>query len=175
MGQLVYHSFRFADYEIDYLKDDTWAAMPVCAPHHPPDMTQKDYLTGGYILSSLCNLAKKINDLPKEKPFTDLILDWCKNVMHPYHIDEVYSELTDAQFDLGDMTAELAVRDATFSLHTFMEELGKLYDTARLYTALMRICEGDSDETYDIYDEEKRFSGLPYLERYKHSMAHQKI
>lgn len=171
VGQLVYHSFRFADYEIDYLKDGTWAAIPVCDTHHPPDVTQKDYISGGYILSTLCNLAKKINDLPKEKPFTDLILDWCKDVMHPYHIDEVYGELTDEQFDLGDMTAELAVRDATFSLHTFMEELGKLYDTARFYTALMRICEGDSDETYDMYDEEKRFPGLPYLERYKHSMS----
>ncbi len=169
VGQLVYHSFRFAAYEIDNLDDGTWAAIPVCDVQHPPDMKERPELSGGYILSSLCNLAKKINDLPKERPFTDLILDWCRNVMHPYYIDEVYSELTDEQFDLADMTTELAVRDATFSLHRFIEELGKLYDTARFYTALKRICEGSSDETYHMYDEEKRFPGLPYLERYKYN------
>lgn len=51
-----------------------------------------------------------------------------------------------------------------------MKELGKLYDTARFYTALKDICDGNSDFNYNMYDEEKRFPGLPYLERYKHSI-----
>lgn len=33
LGQLVYHSFRFAAYEIDNLEDGTWAAIPVCDAH----------------------------------------------------------------------------------------------------------------------------------------------
>ena len=53
--------------------------------------------------------------------------------MHPYNIDVVYGELTDEQFDLNDMTAELSVRDAIFPIDDFMKELGKLYDTARFY------------------------------------------
>lgn len=169
VGQLIYHGFRFADYEIDNLEDGTWAAIPICDAKHPPDTEQEKNLSGGEILSSLCNLARKINDLPKERSYTDLLLAWWKGIMHPYNIDVVYGELTDEQFDLNDMTAELAVRDATFPIDDFMKELGKLYDTVRFYTALKDICDGNSDFTYDMYDEEKRFPGLPYLERYKHS------
>ena len=67
VGQFIYHSLRFADYEIDNLEDDTWSATPFYDAKHPPDTEQEKNLSGGEILSSLCNLARKINDLPKEQ------------------------------------------------------------------------------------------------------------
>lgn len=169
VGQLIYHNFRFAAYTTMSNEHDGFFACPVCDKENPPDLTPKDNLTGKEILTSLCELAREIDDVNGTADYRELILKWCMQNMHPYAIDYLYEALTDKNFDIGDIDAEYVARDAIFRFDDFMNDLGKLYNAARFYIALEAVCFADNESAYDMYREGRFFEGLPYFERYKHN------
>lgn len=133
----------------------------------PPEIDPEGDLSGRTILTSLCDLAKRIDDY-NEKGFDELILDWCKEYMHPYGIDALYSGITDESFDITGFDAEMVERDGIFSLHDFMRELEKLYNAVRFYIALNAVAVGDDDAAFEMQHEGRHFETLPFLARYKH-------
>ena len=137
---------------------------PICTTKNPPDITPKDGLTGKYILVGLCELARRIDDF-KEKGHAELILEWCKENMHPYGIDSLYAWVTE---DLGNMTdfdAEMIARDSAFSIEKFMYDLGKLYNTVRFYFALDAVCYDNNEPAYNLYSMGRHFEGFPFFEK----------
>ena len=167
VGQLIYHSVRFAEYRY---YDSNWGKLlvqPVCNKKSPPEIDPEGDLSGRTILTSLCDLAKRIDDY-NEKGFDELILDWCKEYMHPYGIDALYSGITDESFDVTGFDAELVERDGIFSLHDFMRELGDLYNAVRFYTALNAVAIGDDDAAFEMQHEGRHFETLPFLDKYLH-------
>ncbi len=110
-------------------------------------------------------MGRSINDFSVKKPFDEQIINFCKNVAHPYFIDELYLLLTE-DFDVMRMGEHLE-RHAMFSIHEFMRDLGRFYQTAQYYFALRMVCNGDGEAAFDLYTEGKFFEGLPFFERYK--------
>lgn len=151
VGQLIYHNFRFADYKLKNDKKSGLLACPVCNKKSPPDLTPKDNLSGKEILTSLCELARRIDDVSEENDYKALIIEWCKENMHPYAIDYLYNALTDDNFDIADIDAEMAARDGIFSIENFMNNLENLYNAARFYIALEAICFADNEPAYAMY------------------------
>lgn len=123
-------------------------------------------LTGSDLLTGLCNLAKKIDDFSEKKPYTDLIIDWCKDNAHPYSIDFIYNGLTDKNFDIA-TDADIIARDGVFSISDFMRDLGKLYNAVRFYIALESVCLGEDEAAKNLYSEGRHFEGLPFFEHFK--------
>lgn len=168
VGQLIYHVFRYMDYELRENNDGLLLAWPVCKLGLEPDLSADGAFTGRELLASLCNLAKKIDDLSEKRSYIELIIEWCKANTQPYAIDEIYNELTDKSFDIatdGDMVA----KDSVFAISDFMSDLEKLYNAARFYIALEGVCIGDNDAAVNLYSEGKHFEGYPFFERYKQS------
>ena len=98
VGQLVYRHFRFAAYALRYENDSSTEllAVPVASASALPDLDQDEKMDGNTILTSLCNLAMKIDSYETEEQYIDLILQWCKGNMHPYQIDAVFDVLQNA-------------------------------------------------------------------------------
>ena len=132
IGQLIYHPFRFKKYELDIDKSDDYCATPFCRPGYEPIFPKEDFLSGQGLLTSLCNLAMQINSFDNKIPYTQLIMEWCTNNMHPYNIDFIYSELNES-FDINSFDAEMVERDGTFEINTFLDDLGKLYTAVMFY------------------------------------------
>ena len=135
IGQLIYHPFRFKKYELDIDKSDDYCATPFCRPGYEPIFPKEDFLSGQGLLTSLCNLAMQINSFDNKIPYTQLIMEWCTNNMHPYNIDFIYSELNES-FDINSFDAEMVEKDGTFEIHNFLDDLGKLYNAVMFYVAL---------------------------------------
>lgn len=166
VGQLIYHVFRYKDYELKQDRDSVLLAWPMCKSGLEPDLSADGAYTGKDLLASLCNLAKKIDDFSEKKSYTELIVEWCKENAHPYSIDYIYNGLTDKSFDIatdGDMLA----KDGVFSISDFMKDLEKLYNAARYYIALEGVCLGDDEAARNLYSEGRHFEGYPFFERYK--------
>lgn len=77
--------------------------------------------------------------------------------MHPYAIDYLYNALTDENFDIADIDAEMAARDGIFSIEDFMTDLEKLYNAARFYVALEAICFANNETAYAMYQTGRHF------------------
>ncbi|MDE6984992.1 MAG: hypothetical protein K2O99_10755 [Lachnospiraceae bacterium] len=152
MGQLIHHPSRYKDYILANDREE-YCAFPVCKPGYEPTFPADDSVSGKGLLVSLCNLARQIDDWDNKIPYDQLIIQWCKENMHPYSIDFVYQELTEEGFDITGYDAELAARDGIFSINDFMEDLEKLYTTALFYEALEGVCVADDDAAYDLYKE----------------------
>lgn len=105
IGQLIYHPFRFKKYELDIDNSNDYCATPFCRPGYEPIFPKDDFLSGQGLLASLCNLAMQINSFDNKIPYTQLIMEWCTNNMHPYNIDFIYSELNES-FDINSFDAE---------------------------------------------------------------------
>ena len=170
VGQLIYHNFRFADYKLKMDKRAGLLACPVCNKKSPPDLTPKDNLSGKEILTSLCELARRIDNVSEENDHRALIIGWCKENIHPYAIDYLYNVLVDNNFDIADINAELVAHGGIFSTEDFITDLEHLYNAARFYIALEAICFADNEPVYVMYQTGKHFQGLPYFERYKLNM-----
>lgn len=168
IGQLVYHTVHFKEYDFDCDKQGNYFAKGICRTGCEPEIDKDDKLTGKYILESLCNLAKKIDDPSGEIPYTQLIMDWCQENAHPYAIDFIYTGLNDNNFDVNE-DGFLIERDSVFYMQDFMTDLEKLYNAARFYLALEGICVADENAAYNMYGEGKYFEALPVFERFKHT------
>lgn len=170
IGQLIYHPFRFKKYELDIDKSDDYCATPFCRPGYEPIFPKEDFLSGQGLLTSLCNLAMQINSFDNKIPYTQLIMEWCTNNMHPYNIDFIYSELNES-FDINSFDAEMVEKDGTFEIHNFLDDLGKLYNAVMFYVALEGICIADDEAAYDLSKEGKYFEGYSFFDKYKHPIV----
>lgn len=168
IGQLIYHPFRFASYDISYDGKD-YCAYPVCKKGHEPTFPNDDTLTGRGILVSLCNLAKVIDSFENKIPKEQLIVRWCMENMHPYSNDFIYSELIE-NFDINTIDAEMVEHDGIFEIDRFMNDLGKLYNAVRFYVALEGILFAEDDIAYNLYEEGRYFESYSYFEKYKHAV-----
>ena len=167
IGQLVYHIFRFQEYDHDVDEDGRCYAYGLCDPGKEPLFGRENALTGKDILVSLCNLAKKIDDFSEKKPYTELIMEWCLENAHPYSVDHIYAGLNDKAFDIR-TDGFLIEKDSIFYLDDFMSDLGKLYNAARFYSALEGVCVADEDSAFNLYREGRHFEAPPFFEKYKH-------
>ena len=167
IGQLVYHAIRFKEYDTDYF-DSKYCAYPICDANRPPEFPVDASVSGFEMLSSLCNLAKQIDDYDNKIPYTTLILDWCKEHMHPYNIDYIYEDLHNDKFDPNSFDIETLERECIFSIDDFMKDLGHLYVTFLFYRALEGICVADEEDAYYFYKEGKYFETSSHFERFKY-------
>lgn len=166
VGQFVYHPFRFKDYTYGFDGKDQ-RVYPVCRPGLEPEFPPEE-LTGKELLVSLCNLAKVIDSYDNKTPKEQLILKWCKENMHPYHVDFIYAELSQ-DFDINSVEADLVERDGIFEIDRFMKDLGNLYNAVRFYVALEELIYSDDEIAYNLYEDGCYFESFSYFERYKHA------
>lgn len=166
IGQLVYHLFLFEEYDWDYDKEGTLVAYPICGPGKEPILYTKDSPTGYEILSSLYNLAKKINDPSNDEPYTEQILNWCKKYSHPYGIEFIHAGLADEDFS-AEQLGFLVERDGRFSIAQFMQDLEKLYQATQFSFALDRLCADDESVALALHIDGKHFEGLPFFNQYR--------
>jgi len=163
IGQLIYHTFRFKDYEFQECSGET-LLKPIICRDMEPDIDKANGYSGKELFCELYNLGRKINDFSEKKSHLGLIIEFCTGIAHPYFIDSVYSLLTEEQIDLID-DKEMLERDAMFSPSIFMRELESFYKAAQFYFALKLVCLGD--DPMDISEDGKFFDGLPFFEKYK--------
>ena len=166
VGQLIYHPFRFKDYEFEYNTLDKACLKPICKPGMEPVFPEDDSLAGKDILTSLCNLAMEMNSFENNVPYTEQIQKWCLENMHPYGIDSIYAALNE-DFDINGFEAEMVERDGMFDVEEFMTDLGNLYKAVMFYVALEGICVADDEAAYDLSKEGKYFEGYSVFEHYK--------
>ena len=167
IGQLVYHNFRFADYTLQFDDNGHTIASPVVSKDTPPDMSQLADLDGKEILTSLCDLARKVDSFETKEPWQDLIIEWCRTHMHPYRIDELFEGLKEIGPDPSDFLLEVTARDGLFDVTEFLEELGKLYNAARFYMALDGVAVAEENAAYHLYEEGRFFESSALFEKYK--------
>ena len=166
VGQLVYKLFRFKKYEVRYLEDGRILACPICRPGYEVEFNDSNGMTGASLLAELYNLAKKINDSSEEKPFDELIIEWCQRVAHPYFVDELSALMADKQFDFAHAYS-IIDKDGIFDVKQFMHDLGKFYQLASYAFALDMIMNGYDDTVFNLAEDGKYFEGVPFLEKYK--------
>lgn len=166
VGQLVYKLFRFKKYELRYIEDGRILACPICRPGYEVTFATTDSLTGAELLADLYNLAKKINDPSEEKPFDELIVEWCQSVAHPYFVDELSALMGDKEFDF-EHDYYYIEKDGVFDIKEFMRDLGKFYQVASFAFALEMMLKGYDDAAFNLSASGRYFEGVPFLEKYK--------
>jgi ssDNA-binding Zn-finger/Zn-ribbon topoisomerase 1 len=166
IGQLIYHTFRFKDYEFEYDTNDVEYLKPIVYKGMEPDIDKQNGLSGKELFQELYNLGRRINSFSEKKPFTELIAEFCKNIAHPYDIDSLYSTLSEVDITAGE-NGYWVERDGMFGVSGFIHDLGRLYVAAQFYFALKDECSGNSDQAFNMATEGKFFEGLPFFERYK--------
>lgn len=171
VGQLIYHHVCFHDYKLVEDRNGVVLLYPTVNKKYPPTIKSEGGMTGKEILTSLCNLAKRVNDYHEKTSFVELIINWCKENMHPYRIDYIYNALHDKDFDINGIEGEQLARDAAFSVNDFIDDMGNIYSAARLYIAMDALCVLNNEEAYNMYEEGKFFDTLPVFERFKHDLS----
>lgn len=189
IGNIVYKKVLYKNYEYNLVDDDNsyWIHPTSKAPTINPEENYD--LTGIRILVSLCNLAKEINkdpipeDIPEEnkksiknaqkKSYIDLIMDWCKENMHPYDIEDLYEKyrpLKKGEFreDKPDMY------DGCFKVNDFMRELIYVYIVFDAYYALTEVIKGNPEKAYNLYYDGIYFNTLDIFEQYKYTITYDK-
>jgi hypothetical protein len=167
IGQLIYHLVRFKEYELDYTSSDVLVARPYCQRGYEPELYTKDSPSGAALTASIFNLAKKIDDLSEERPYTELIIEWCKKYGHPYAIDSVYAYLMEPQYKLEE-DGYFIEKDATFCIDDFMQDLERFYQAMRMYFAFEHMCLDNDEPALALHEDGRYFAGLPFFEQYRH-------
>ena len=117
IGTLIYHTFRFKDYENDYLPDETLVLSPLVYKGYEPDIDKERSLNGSELFVELYNLAERISDVSDEKSFDVLIVEFCRTVAHPYDIDTLYLALTEDELNV-EREGKWISEEATFGSST---------------------------------------------------------
>lgn len=170
VGQLIYHLFRFKNYELEYSPNGILLACPYCREGYEPELYSKESPTGAELTASIYNLAKKIDAPSEEKTYTELILEWCKEYGHPYAIDSIHAYLTDPQYKIEEDGCFIE-KDGIFSIADFMRDLESFYQALRMYFAFEQMCLGYDDAALSLHIDGKHFAGLPFFEQYKYDPA----
>ena len=166
IGQLIYHTFRFKEYEYDEALGNVVCLKPLVYKGMEPDIDKQNGLSGKELFLELYNLGSRINSFSEKKPFNELIIQFCKTIAHPYDIDSLYTTLTEVDITAG-KNGYWVERDAMFSVSDFMHDLGRFYVAAQFFFALKAECAGASDPAFNLATEGKFFEGLPFFEQYK--------
>ena len=168
VGEMIYRTVRFPDYKVLYDKD-----VLVIWPKYSEEselLSKSDYLlTGQMLLASLCNLYRKMNDPACPGSYVEMIVDWCKANTHPYQIDLLYEQLTDAGYDYR-YFSESIMRDGIFEVEQFMSDLEKVYHTQCFYYALLRLSIGDDSYARHLYYEGRFTDSFPLFDKYKYTL-----
>lgn len=167
VGQLIYHLVRFKEYELDYAPNNVLIARPYCQKGYEPELYTNDSPTGAELTASIYNLAKKIDDPYEERPYADLIIEWCKKYGHPYAIDSIHAYMMEPQYKLEE-DGYFIEKDATFRIDDFMRDLEKFYQAMRMQFAFEQMCMDFPDVALALHEDGKHFAGLPFFEKYKH-------
>lgn len=168
VGQLSYKVTQFAKYDWDYINDELMA-YPIISGI-AADYKSYSGISGSMLLSSLCNLARLIDDPKTEKQPFELIIRWCQKFIHPYFVDDVNTLVREPDFTREEMALTLT-KEATFSISKFMEDLNRLYFAVRFYAALDAACMGNEDQILDICKAGRYFDAVPYFEKYRYIPA----
>jgi len=162
IGQLIYHTFRFPEYEYEEANDGVWCLKPIGMA----DLDRENGYSGKQLFEALYNLGLHINDLSSTEAFDQQIIEFCKTVCHPYYIDELYATMTHPTFDYSH-EGQMLENGAMFSVSDFMRDLGSFYNAAQFYFAFKDVCSGDGEKAFNLAQEGKFFEGLPFFEKYK--------
>ena len=167
VGQLVYRNFRFADYRQEWNGDDT-LIIPILNEDAPLDAVPDERLDGNRILTSLYDLAKKIDSFETKENYIDLVIQWCKEHMQPYNLETLYVLLiSDERIDDEYLMSKTALQDGTFSANDFIKDLGKLYNAIRVKKALDGIAIAEEEDAYNLYETGRFFEAPAFFEIYK--------
>ena len=159
IGTLIYHTFRFKDYEYDYLPDDTLVLKPLVYKGYEPDIDKDRSLNGSDLFVALYNLAERINDFSEEKSFDELIIELCRTVAHPYDIDTVYLALTEDGLDV-EREGKWISEEASFPVDDFKRDIERFYHGAKLYFTLRQIADGDDCDYLSLSEDGRHFDGI---------------
>ena len=164
IGNITYKKVVYSNYEY-VLTDEGAIIRPTVS--EPVINPQEDYdLTGEALLVELCNLARDINKydvdntLPAEnkksirdaqrKGCVDSIIDWCKNNMHPYDIEDLFEK-----YHIDNNKEKTVIYDdgydGTFKLSDFMKELSYVYAVFTAYYAFIDTINGNPTTAYNLY------------------------
>lgn len=158
--------FRFKDYEYDYLPDDTLVLKPLVYKGYESDVDKGNALNGSELFSELYNLCEKINDFSEEKSFDELIIEFCKDVAHPYDIDTVYEILVNSKLTVerhGNMISD----EAVFPVDDFKRDIEHFYHCAQLYFALRQIADGEDYDYLSLCEDGRHFDGIYVFDKFR--------
>ena len=166
IGTLIYHTFRFKDYEYDDMPDGQLALTPLVYKGYEPDVDKDNALNGSDIFAELYNLGEKINDFSEKKSFDELIIEFCKTVAHPYDIDTLFTLLTKDKANIekhGYMISE----EAMFPVSNFKRDIENFYHGAQLYFALRQIADGEDFDYLTLSEAGRHFDGIFVFDRFR--------
>lgn len=166
IGTLIYHTFRFKDYEYDDMPDGQLALTPLVYNGYETDVDKDNALNGSDIFAELYNLGKKINDFSEKKSFDELIIEFCKTVAHPYDIDTLFTLLTKDKANIekhGYMISE----EAMFPVSNFKRDIENFYHGAQLYFALRQIADGEDFDYLTLSEAGRHFDGIFVFDRFR--------
>lgn len=166
IGTLIYHTFRFKDYEYDDMPDGQLALTPLVYKGYEPDVDKDNTLNGSDLFAELYNLGKKINDFSEKKSFDELIIRFCKTVAHPYDIDTIYMLLTEDKANTekhGYMISE----EAMFPVSDLKRDIEHFYHGAQLYFALRQIADGEDYDYLSLSEGGRHFDGIYVFDRFR--------
>ena len=130
----------FAHYEVYKSYDDVRISATLNEGELPK--INEGFRTNGQVLwVSLCQLYDKLILTPDEES-CEIIIDWCKNHVHPYYFYgdpyNVYDWHQKEDIRHWDITVNL-LGDFTFSLKRFVEDLYNLYTNTQVMIAFHNI------------------------------------
>ncbi len=166
IGQLVYHTIRFSDYEYEQANGDEWFLKPIINRNDKLEFHDEEGLSGVDLLYALYNLAKEIDENKDNVSTDERVIEFCKTVAHPYFIDELYGEATDKAFVLAEDGYHFE-RDAMFRVSDFISDLKRFYTTMKHFLAFKETAEGTGTSAFTLYEDSRFFDGLPFFEKYK--------
>ena len=167
IGTLIYHTFRFKDYEYDYTPDDTECLSPIVYKGMEPDIDKYNSLDGSRLFVELYNLGERANSFEEKKTFNELIIDFCLRVAHPYHIDSVYEILSEEKLSI-EHEGNLISEEAMFPVGNFKRDLEKFYNGARYYFALRQISDGEDSDYLSLWEDGREFDGIQIFNKYRY-------
>ena len=167
IGTLVYHTFRFKDYEYDYTPDDTECLSPIIYKGMEPDIDKYNSLDGSRLFVELYNLGERANSFDEKKTFNELIIDFCLRVAHPYYIDSVYEILSEEKLNI-ESEGNLIYHEAMFPVEEFKRDLENFYNGARCYFALRQISDGEDCDYLSLWEEGRAFDGIQLFNKYRY-------
>ncbi|MBP3222796.1 MAG: hypothetical protein J6M18_02585 [Actinomycetaceae bacterium] len=165
IGTLIYHTFRFKDYEYDEDHEGVTVLAPLVYGGMEPDIDRDNSLSGARLVEELYNLARRANSHDEEKTLDELIIEFCKTIAHPYNIDAVYEIITDEN-TVFDKHGQMITHEAMFSVDRFKRDLEFFYNGARFYFALRKIADGEDYDIKEISEDGRYFDGVTGLSGY---------
>ena len=166
IGTLIYHTFRFQDYEYDEMPDGRISLKPLVYKGMEPDIDKSNSLRGSFIFSALYNLGRKINNFATKESFDELIIYFCKNVAHPYNIDSLYEILSGEELSV-EHEGNLISNDAQFPIDDFKRDIENFYHGAQFFFALRQLSDGEDYDFNTLSEDGRYFDGLHIFDRYR--------